>query len=313
MSHGRYVEFLNPQGQLLRGILHEPDPRLERHICVLLLSPGIKGRVGPHRLYLKLAARLVPLGFHVLRFDYFGLGDSSGEIGENELAEVYAAIQSGRYVDDTVAAMNWAQEVLGISRFVGSGLCGGSISALLTAAQDPRIECLLGIGLPTALDGRPENRARSLTQRQLDDFRDGYKRKLLDPRSWLRLVSGKTDYAALWRSLRGRRARSGTEVSKTESPPSDNTNPRFAPAFRAVIESGRQMLLIFSANDRMHYEFQEKFEARHPEIASVRDGMYETVVIEKANHVMSDRASVGVFLDHADRWLTTRYGPPRQV
>jgi pimeloyl-ACP methyl ester carboxylesterase len=262
---------------------------------------------------LKLAARLVPLGFHVLRFDYFGLGDSSGELGEFELAEVYAAIQSGRYVDDTVAAMNWAQEVVGISRFVGSGLCGGSISALLTAAQDPRIECVLGIGLPTALDGRPENRARSLTQRQLDDFRDGYKRKLLDPRSWLRLVSGKTDYAALWRSLRGRRAKSGTEVSKAEAPPSDNTNPRFAPAFRAVIESGRRMLLIFSANDRMHYEFQEKFEARHQEIASVRDGMYETVVIEKANHVMSDRASVAALLDHADRWLTTRYGPPRQV
>jgi len=313
MSHGRYVEFLNRQGQLLRGILHEPDSRLERRICVLLLSPGIKGRVGPHRLYLKLAARLVPLGFHVLRFDYFGLGDSSGELGENELSEVYAAIQSGRYVDDTVSAMNWAQEVLGISRFVGSGLCGGSISALLTAAQDPRIESLLGIGLPTALDGRPENRARSLTQRQLDDFRDGYNRKLLDPRSWLRLLSGKTDYAALWRSLRGRRAKSGTEASKAESPPSDNTNPRFAPAFRAVIESGRRMLLIFSANDRMHYEFQEKFEERHPEIASVRDGIYETVVIEKANHVMSDRASVAAFLDHADRWLTTRYGPPRQV
>jgi len=312
VSNGRYVEFPNPQGQLLRGIVHEPDLRLERRICVLLLSPGIKGRVGPHRLYLKLAARLVPLGFHVLRFDYYGLGDSSGELGEKELAQVYASIQTGRYVDDTIAAMNWAQEVLGISRFVGSGLCGGSISALLTAAKDPRIECLLGIGLPTALDGRPENWASSLTQGQLDDLRGGYKRKLLDPRSWLRLLSGKTDYAALWRSLRGKHAKSPAQLSKSASPPEDNTNPHFAPAFRAVIESGRQMLLVFSANDRMHYEFQEKFEARHPDLASVREGMYETVVIEKANHVMSDRASVGALLDHADRWLTNRYGPPRQ-
>jgi pimeloyl-ACP methyl ester carboxylesterase len=261
---------------------------------------------------LKLAARLVPLGFHVLRFDYYGLGDSSGELDEKELAQVYASIQTGRYVDDTIAAMNWAQQVLGISRFVGSGLCGGSISALLTAAQDPRIECLLGIGLPTALDGRPENWATSLTQGQLNDLRGGYKRKMLDPRSWLRLLSGKTDYTALWRSLRGKRAKSGAQPSKPASPSEDNTNPRFAPAMRAVIESGRQMLLVFSANDRMHYEFQEKFEARHPEFSSVRNGMYETVVIEKANHVMSDRASVEALLNHADRWLITRYGPPRR-
>jgi dienelactone hydrolase len=138
---------------------------------VLLLSPGIKGRVGPHRLYLSIAARLVPLGFHVLRFDYYGLGDSEGELSERALADMYNSIQAGRYIGDTIAAMDWMQRTLEIRRFVGSGLCGGSISALATAEVDRRIECLLGMGLPTVLEGGPENWARILTKHQIVSLR----------------------------------------------------------------------------------------------------------------------------------------------
>ena len=97
---------------LLRGILHEPDASVALGVCVLLLSPGIKGRVGPHRLYLKIAARLAPLGFHVLRFDYHGLGDSEGEISELVLVDMYNTIHGGRYTGDTVAAMDWMQETV---------------------------------------------------------------------------------------------------------------------------------------------------------------------------------------------------------
>ncbi len=202
VSGSRIVSFPNRAGLLLRGILHEPDPSVARGVCVLLLSPGIKGRVGPHRLYLKIAARLVPLGFHVLRFDYYGLGDSEGEISERALADMYVTIQGGRYVDDTIAAMDWAQQSLRISRFVGSGLCGGSLSALLTAERDSRIECLLGIGIPAILDGGPANWERFLTKGQLANLRSSYLRKLLDPHSWQRLLSGKTNYSMLWRSLK---------------------------------------------------------------------------------------------------------------
>jgi pimeloyl-ACP methyl ester carboxylesterase len=272
-----------------------------------LLSPGIKGRVGPHRLYLKIAARLAPLGFHVLRFDYHGLGDSEGEISERMLVDMYNTIHGGRYTGDTVAAMDWMQDRFGIRRFVGSGLCGGSISALLTAAQDSRIECLLGIGLPTALDGGPDNWGRSLTSGQLETLRRGYLRNLLDPRSWLRLLSGKTNYAVLWRSLRRPSRKPAAGIPGSAPPPADNANPRFAPAFRRLIESARPMLLIFSGNDRLHDEFQEKFEARNPDLAAHRDRLYKTVLIPKANHILSDQASVAALLDHAERWLTVRY------
>jgi pimeloyl-ACP methyl ester carboxylesterase len=305
---GRFISFANKHGQILRGLLHEPSGEAIG-VCILLLSPGIKGRVGPHRLYLKIAERLTPLGFHVLRFDYHGLGDSDGEISEVALADMYNTVHGGRYVGDTISAMDWMQSESGIRRFIGSGLCGGSISALLTAAEDARIECLLGIGLPTALDGGPENWGKSLTSGQLQELRGSYLRKLLDARSWLRLLTGKTNYSVLWRSLRPKPAAPAPIPKDVVAHPADNANPRFAPAFRQVLESNRPMLLIFSGNDRLHHEFEEKFEARHSDLASQRGSLYQTVVIPQANHVLSDSESVTALLDHAERWLLQRYRP----
>ena len=70
------------------------------------------------------------------------------------------------------------------------------------------------------------------------------------------------------------------------------------------------MLLIFSGNDRLHFEFEEKFAARNPDLAALRGSLYETLVIPGANHVLSDRASVNTLLDQSERWLTARYAHP---
>jgi hypothetical protein len=311
MSTSRYVEFLNKRGDVLRGFLHSPDSQLDRHVCILLLSPGIKGRVGPHRLYLKLAASLVARGYHVLRFDFFGLGDATGELGERVLADVYTSIQTGRYVDDAIAAMNWMQHTHDVTRFVGSGLCGGSISALLAASVDRRIELLLGIGMPSILDGGPDNWARALTQQQIAGLQDSYLRKLVDPRSLLRLMTGKSNYAAIQQVLRGWLAsRSNSSNAPAEKPPPsspDPANPLFAPAFLAMLRSGRRMLLVFSGNDRLHGQFEEHFEQRHEDqLKDLRD-LYEVYVVKNANHVLSAPEWVEELCSIAGNWLDSQH------
>lgn len=304
------VTLQNQARERLHGLLHAPSPGTGLGVCILLLSPGIKGRVGPHRLYLKLANRFVGLGFHVLRFDFYGLGDSEGRIAESQLVDVYNTILSGRYVGDTIAAMNWMQSTHGIGRFIGSGLCGGSISALLTAEVDSRIECLLGIGLPTALEGGSENWGRVLTQYEISVLRGYYVRKLTDPKSWLRLVSGKSSYGIIWRTiqqwLQGKRT--GHHVAaQVAAHEMGNTNPRFASAFIAMLESSRPMLLVFSQADRLRYEFEEHFEATHAARVLPSRSLYKIHVIPNANHVMSDAASVNELLDVSVAWLAARY------
>ncbi len=307
------ISFPNQQQKLLRGILHQPDAAVARGVCVLLLSPGTKGRVGPHRLYRKIAARLVPLGFHVLRFDYHGLGDSAGEISDDVLVDMYNSIMGGRYVGDTVAAMDWMASSHGITRFVGSGLCGGSISALPTAAEDERIECLLTLGIPTVLDGGAENWSRFVSQGRLHVLRRGYLRKLTDLRSWRRLLSGKSSYSVIWKALRSRHKRLQASESDGSRTIPDNVNPRFAPAFLSILESGRPILMVFSGADRLHYDFQEKFQARNVKRTKPVEHQYQVHVIDGANHVLSNRTWITEFLDLSVVWLGARYPSRLQV
>jgi uncharacterized protein len=310
MIPARPVCFQSRLGHVLHGILHEPDDSVARGVCVLLLSPGVKGRVGPHRLYLKVAARLVPLGFHVLRFDFHGLGDSEGELPERALADVYNMVHEGRYAADTIDAMDWMEHSVGIRRFVGSGLCGGSISALVTAEADRRIECLLGLGLPTVLEGGPENWARLLTQQQAAALSGSYFGKVTDPKSLWRFLSGKSSYRAVWRVIRQWLAARGRSVDAEIKPRAaeiDRTNPRFASAFMAMLQSSRPMLLIFAGADRLRSQFAEHFESHNE--ARLRDlrHVYEVHVIPEANHVFAEAASVSELLDVSERWLVARY------
>lgn len=309
MSGFEPVRFANARGEMLHGMLHAPPPALRRGVCILLLSPGIKGRVGPHRLYLKLAGPLAAAGFHVLRFDYYGLGDSEGTLGERVMADMYNSIQGGRYVDDTIAAMDWMAKHHGISRFVGSGLCGGSISALLTAQADRRVDSLLGIGLPSTLEGGQQNFDRFITRGQLRREGQSYLRKLLRPEAWKRFLSGKSGYRLI--------ARAVTELvlpKKAKAPPAaaadgvtDNANPLFAPAFRAMLAARRPILLHFSSGDRHRFNFGEKFEERFADAIARIGHPYELQLIEGANHVLSDPRWIDQLLATSLAWLDRHY------
>ena len=129
MSDLRAVSFPNLNGQKLFGTLHLPDAGAPQKPCVVLLSPGVKMRVGPGRLYVPLTEALTGLGHPVLRFDFFGLGDSEGELSETMLADIYNHIEVGRYVDDTLAALALAA----VCRAIGS-----SCWAVCAAARSPR-------------------------------------------------------------------------------------------------------------------------------------------------------------------------------
>jgi hypothetical protein len=209
--------------------------------------------------------------------------------------------------------MDWMQRTTGNRRYVGSGLCGGSISALATAEVDRRIECLLGIGLPTVLEGGPENWARAITQQQVAAMSDTYFSKLTNPNAWLRLLSGKSSYCVIWRVLRDR-LRPGRPASASEAPAPkaemDNTNPRFAAAFMAMLETGRPMLLLFSGADRLRAQFAENFEAHQADQLQRTRHLYDVHVIPEANHVLSDPAWVEELASTAEKWLADRYPDP---
>jgi len=299
---------------MLHGMLHRPSPEFARNVCVLLLSPGIKGRIGPHRLYLKLAERFASKGFHVLRFDFHGLGDSAGKVEHEVLADLYNSIQGGRYVHDTIDAMDWMQERNGVDRFVGSGLCGGSITALLAGAGDRRMIALLGIGLPVVLDGGEAHWGRFLTAHQKHLARQQLIQRLARPWTWAKFLSGRSNYTVIWRVIRQLLGLRDAQISAAASSKRaiDDTNPLVAPAFLTLLRSGRHALLAYSGADRLLSQFQEKLEGRHRAQLDTLASMYHVHVIDGANHILSDPNAVTDLQKGAESWLDEILPPTRK-
>ncbi len=308
------VTFLNRQGQRLFGILHTPAGQRPGDLVMLLLSPGVKMRVGPQRLYLELTETLLQLGISVLRFDFHGLGDSEGTLGEDQLRDVYNHIEVGRYVDDTVDAMDWMQQAYGSRRFLLSGLCGGAITGLLTGERDPRVAGLIGLGITPVLAARSADTSRYMTVGQLEASQQMYLRRLLKPEAWLRLLTFKADYKLIRKMVAHwlrRRVATPAPAAAPAPPPSedDNANPLFPPAFFKMLSTRRPMLLVFGGTDRLHFEYQEKFVSRHGERLAAMPALVDVMVIEGANHVLSLREWQQQLFDTSTAWVRRHFGP----
>lgn len=308
------VTFCNRDGLKLFGIVHRPTGSRRQRTGVVLLSPGVKSRVAPHRLYNKLADHLAAEGFTVLRFDFSGLGDSEGDIDEPLLADFYGTVQLGRYVSETEVALQWMREAYGFRRFVLGGLCGGAITALLAAERQRQVVGILGLGLPVMLQGTQWDARRYMTTGQLNNLGTAYLRKLSKPAAWLRLLTLRTDFRLLARAVRVRLSGVRPAGPPQGSAPPDNTNPLVAPAFTRVLQRGCQVLLLFGGADRLHWEFEEKYLRRHgPDIEKYRPLM-QVDVVPDANHVLTFTEWQVDTLQRSTEWVSRHFrdaGSPR--
>lgn len=311
MADVEAVTWLNDDGLRLFGTLHRPDFAASDLPAVILVSPGAKMRVGPGRLYVPLTDMLVESGCTVLRFDYYGLGDSEGELPETMLADVYRNIELGRYVPDTISALRWMREMHGFDRFILGGLCGGATTAVLTAQKDTSVVGLLSIGMNVTLSSNALTPARLLTEGQIQSRRKQYFRRLLQPKSWLRFLTFRSEYGVIWlalkRSFMKRRRPEKATPARANQPQTDNTNPLFASAFFAFLERGGQAFMLFSEKDRLHSEYLEKFAARFRDRLTPFKHQIKEHVVAEANHVLALEEWRQEMIDLSQRWLRDTY------
>jgi pimeloyl-ACP methyl ester carboxylesterase len=74
--------YFGDRSARLFGVYHPPCAQVARDAAVLLCQPGAQEYNAAHWAFRKLAALLSREGFHVLRFDWRGTGDSAGESDE---------------------------------------------------------------------------------------------------------------------------------------------------------------------------------------------------------------------------------------
>ncbi|AEV20903.1 hypothetical protein GTCCBUS3UF5_36020 [Geobacillus thermoleovorans CCB_US3_UF5] len=131
-------QYIESGGERLAVSIHDPAVSVDRDdVPVVVICHGFIGtRIGVDRLFVQAAERFASAGVGVVRFDYAGCGESSGEYGKNRFDDF---IRQTRDVIRTVEQFPSFQRRPLV--LLGHSL-GGAV-ATVTAALDRRVERLV--------------------------------------------------------------------------------------------------------------------------------------------------------------------------
>ncbi|MFO1395176.1 MAG: alpha/beta hydrolase [Steroidobacteraceae bacterium] len=174
------------QNRRMFGILAEcaGDSDAPERKCVLLINNGAVHHVGPSRLHVALARRWAAQGHAVMRVDLPGIGDSQPYDGEPE-----NVVYSDRAVDAVGTAVRWLRGRHPDWPCHAMGICSGGYHALKAAVAGVPLDGMVVIN-PLTFFWKP---GMSLDYQpfQLENDASRYRRSLLNPESWKKLLRGR--------------------------------------------------------------------------------------------------------------------------
>jgi acyl carrier protein len=125
--------FGTPEKPLF-GCYHEPLSGPPKDCGIVLCNPMGQEYIKCHRTYLQLAVRLARVGFPVLRFDYYGTGDSSGNCEQGN---------SRQWIADIFAAIDELKRRNGLSKVCLVGLRLGGTLSMIAGAELSDVDSLI--------------------------------------------------------------------------------------------------------------------------------------------------------------------------
>ena len=119
--------FFESSGNPLFGCYHAPQSGPDRQCSVVLCYPMGQEYILSHRAYRQLAVRLSDVGFPVLRFDFYGCGDSSGNCEQGQIRQ---------WLNDILTAIGEIRGRCGVVKVCLVGLrLGGTLSMMVGAER----------------------------------------------------------------------------------------------------------------------------------------------------------------------------------
>lgn len=259
-------------GERLVGILH--TGHTDADTAVLVIVGGPQYRAGSHRQFVHLGRAVSAAGYPVLRFDYRGMGDSSG------VPRSFESVS-----EDIKAAIDALQERLpSVQRVVLWGLCDGASAALMycDATGDARVSSVCALNPWVRSDA-------SLATTQLKHY---YTQRLLAPEFWAKLLSGKVAMGALREFLQKARVATdrGRELTAAEpaAPSGGNFQQRMARGWQRL---GGRIVLILSGNDYTAKEFSEHAAADKTWRGLLAQRSLQRHELPEADHTLSSEPS----------------------
>lgn len=234
--------YFEADGEQLFGVFSRPEHESNGVAVLVLFGAGSFPTSGKNQVRARLAHLLTDEGYHVLRIDYRGVGDSAGELREAKI--------SNPWVEDAYGAVRWLGEQ-GFDRILVVGVCFGSVVSLAAFPELPHVVGIVLVGLPMVDASHREAR---LAERGLS----WYLKRATSLRA-LRLVLG-TDAAARRRRATlkdtAQRGLQRGQQSKPQSLAEKEPNPQFLERVGDVLGSGLPVLLLYGRRDAFFASFE---------------------------------------------------------
>jgi exosortase A-associated hydrolase 1 len=272
-------------GEELLGIFTIPDRPKETGVLIVVGGPQY--RAGSHRQFLLLSRGLAAEAYPTMRFDFRGMGDSSGDLRDFEAVE----IDIGAALDTFYA--NFPQ----MKHVVLWGLCDAASASLLywDKTRDPRVS---GLVLLNPWIRSEETLARA-------HIKHYYGKRLMEVEFWRKLLTGNLGLCqamgGFFRSLKKAHQANAPEA-RGEILSFQKKMLRGLKAFPGYV------LLVLSGNDYTAKEFLEAVRADPEWAGTIRQSNVKQVVLPEADHTFSTVEWRGMVENMTKQWLGMEAG-----
>ena len=279
MSVERPVVF-DCDGEKLVGIFHAGKAGVKQAVVVVVGGPQY--RIGSHRQFVIMARALAAAGTPVFRFDYRGMGDSTGEIRSFERVE-----------SDIRAAVDcMIRDDPEIEQVVLLGLCDAASAILMYLPSDNRVSRVILLN-PWVHTEAGEAKVY---------LKNYYLRRIFQKTFWQKVVSGGFD---VMRSFRD--AVKVVKALRADSRLDANDSQR-ATSFIDLMRDGLRafdgpVLTLISGRDLTASQFMELLRSDNDWRRLSSRSNFHLINLPAADHTMSRREDLNRACDSIIEWL----------
>lgn len=289
--------FFEAEGRTLFGILTRPTAAAARPLAIVLQAGGTVS-TDRNRVGVRLCRHLADLGFHALRFDYHGVGESDGHGARFRLDEPFRA--------DLLGAVAWASGHE-LDRVVLIGTCFGARTALASAGD---IDGLDGVVLMAAPVRDYEMGERVATGLAAGSDIPQHARQLLDGRviRGMRDPGKRRKYARLAKSA----VVGFASQARRRDALNDGVSPLFVAPLAGLVRRSIPTLFVYGSDDALWREFQQARAASElGDVLDAASGTVDVMTLAGEVHGFKSVAVQDAVIDGVGRWLDRL--PPREA